>query len=109
MRAVQRHPGYVHGDFTGDNLFVLPDGSYRVIDWQRPFFGPTELDIASMIEALGFNPANHVSTGIVQMRSFMLIHWVTSCSMRWFPDATQTYDRLTAEQVAKIESLSVDG
>jgi hypothetical protein len=106
IEAVRSHPGHVHGDLHGDNVFVLPDGSYRVIDWQRPFRGPTELDVASMIESLGFNPLNHVSPGIVQIRDFVLIHWITVCAVRWYPEATQGYDRLTAEQVLEIQSLS---
>lgn len=105
MEAVQSHPGYVHGDFHGDNLFVLPDGSCRVIDWQRPFLGPTELDTAAMMESLGFDPLNYASPGIVQVGCFTLIHWVTQCAVRWFPEAFKTYDRLTAEGASKIQFL----
>ena len=103
--AVQREPGYVHGDFGGDSLFILPDGGFLVIDWQRPFLGPTELDIASMMERLGFNPLNHVSPAILQISYFTSIQWVTECSARWLPEGVQTYDRLAAEQASKIQSL----
>ena len=101
LEAVQRHPGHVHGD----NLFVLPDDSCRVIDWQRPFLGPTELDIASMMDSLGFDPLHHVPPGIVQIRHFMLIHWITTCAVHWYPEAAPGYDGLTAEQASKIRSL----
>lgn len=106
LDAVRHQPGLVHGDFHGDNLFVLPDGGYRVIDWQRPFRGPIELDIAAMMDSLGFDPLNYVSPGIVQIGHFMLIHWFSQCTMRWFPEATETYDRSTAELSSKIQSLS---
>lgn len=105
IEAVQREPGYVHGDFGGDNLFVLPDGGRRVIDWQRPFLGPTELDIASMMERLGFNPLNHISPAILQISCFTSIKWVTECSARWLPEGVEKYDRLAAEQASKIQSL----
>jgi hypothetical protein len=105
LQAVRRKPGYVHGDFTGDNLFVLGEGDYRVIDWQRPYYGPTELDIASMLESLEFDPLQIVGPGIVQIGSFMLIRWFTVCAVRWFPDGAETYDGLTAEHAAKIRSL----
>ena len=105
IEAVQRKPGYVHGDFGGDSLFVLPDSDYRVIDWQRPFLGPTELDIASIMERLGFNPLNHISPAILQISYFMSIQWITECSTRWLPEGVQTYDRLTAGQASKIQSL----
>jgi len=105
LQAVQRKPGYVHGDFTGDNLFVLGEGDYRVIDWQRPFYGPTELDLASMIGSLEFDPLKVVGPSILQIRSFMLIRWFTVCAVRWFPDGTETYDGFTAEHTAKIRSL----
>lgn len=105
LQATQRKAGYVHGDFTGDNLFVLGEGDYRVIDWQRPYYGPTELDVASMLESLEFDPLQVVGPGIVQIRSFMQIRWFTACAVRWFPDGAETYDRLTAEHTAKIRSL----
>ncbi|MBN1641418.1 MAG: aminoglycoside phosphotransferase family protein [Anaerolineae bacterium] len=106
IEAIQRLPGHVHGDLCGDNVFVLPDGSYRVIDWQRPFLGPTEVDVASLIDSLGFDPLHYVHPAIVQVRCFVLIQWVTVCATRWFPEATEHYDRLTAEQVSKIQSIS---
>jgi hypothetical protein len=106
LQAVQRKPGHVHGDFTGDNLFVLDDGSYRIIDWQRPFLGPTEVDIASMVESLEHDPIPVVGVGILQIRYFLLIRWFTTAALRWFPDGVPTYDRLTAEYTAKIRSLS---
>jgi len=106
LQAVQRKPGYVHGDFTGDNLFVLGEGDYRIIDWQRPYYGPTELDIASMLESFEFDPLQVVGPGILQIRSFMLIRWFTACAVRWFPDGAKTYDGFTAEHAAKIRSLA---
>ncbi len=106
LEAVQRHPGLVHGDFHGDNLFVLPDGGYRLIDWQRPFWGPIELDIAAMMNSLGFDPLNYVSPSIVRIGHFLLIHWFSQCATRWFPEGAETYDRSTAELASKIQSLS---
>ena len=102
--AVQREPGLVHGDFGGDNLFVLPDGGYRVIDWQRPFLGPTEVDIATMMERLGFNPFSHASPAIVQIGHFASIQWLVEWSSRWLPEAVQTYDHLVAEMASGILS-----
>ena len=55
-----------------------------------------------MMESLGFEPLNYVSAGIVQICCFLLIQWVTVCAVRWFPDAVQGYDRITAEQAARI-------
>jgi len=106
IEAIQSRPGHVHGDLTGDNVFVLPDGSYRVIDWQRPWIGPTELDVVSLIESLGFSPADHVSPAMVQVRHFTVIHWFTQCATIWFPEAMENYDRFTVEWVSKLRSLS---
>jgi hypothetical protein len=33
---------------------MLPDGP-RVIDWQRPILGPAHLDLALLLESLGFD------------------------------------------------------
>ncbi len=88
--------GLVHGDLSGDNVFLLPDG-YRVIDWQRPLFGPAGLDLVDLLASLGCNPAGHVGKAVLQARAFLHLRWLAECASRWFPPAHETYDRLTAE------------
>jgi hypothetical protein len=74
LSAIDTTPGYVHRDLTGDNLFVLPDG-YRLIDWQRPMLGPTDLDMVSLLGSLGFDPLHHVTEGTLRLWLLLQIHW----------------------------------
>lgn len=74
LTAVRTRPGLVHHDLTGDNLFVLPDG-YRLIDWQRPILGPTDLDLITLFGSLGFDPLRHVSEGALRVWLLLQIHW----------------------------------
>jgi hypothetical protein len=64
----------VHRDLTGDNLFVLPDG-YRLIDWQRPILGTTDLDLITLFGSLGFDPLRHVSEGALRVWLLPQIDW----------------------------------
>ncbi len=101
LSALRVNPGYVHGDLGGDNLFVLADG-YRVIDWQRPRLGPTDLDLATLLESLGCDPLRHVDEDIVRMMYFLRINWLTQCAVRWFPQGAETYDRSIAQLATLI-------
>ena len=101
--AICTQPGYVHRDLGGDNLFVLPDG-YRVIDWQRPILGPVNLDMAALLESLGFDSLPHVGEGVVQVLNFLSIHWFTQCAAKWFPEGTAGYDRQITELASRIAS-----
>jgi hypothetical protein len=98
--AIRRNPGYVHGDLGGDNLFVLPDG-HRVIDWQRTKLGPRELDLATLLESLGFDPLSHVDENVVWVMYLLRIKWLSQCALRWFPEGMETYDR----SIARLSSL----
>lgn len=93
--------GLVHGDFRGDNLFRLED-SYRLIDWQRPFAGPAEIDFVHMLDSQGIDPRPHVAPGIMIMERLLLVHWVVACSLRWFLPGIPTYDRVVAQIAARV-------
>jgi hypothetical protein len=96
--------GYVHGDLSGDNLFVLTDG-YRVIDWQRPARGPTGLDLALLLESLGFDPRPYVGAGVMRVWNLKTAHWLVEAKLRWFPEG-ESYDGQVAQLVAGLEDGS---
>ncbi len=91
MAAIELNTGYVHGDLTGDNVFLLSDG-YRVIDWAYPRLGPTDLDLATLLESCKIDPTQYVDAGIVAILYILRIHWFVQCATRWIPDAANTYD-----------------
>ena len=105
LSAVRKDPGYVHGDFGGDNVLVLPDG-YRVIDWQRPKLGPTDLDLATLLESLDFDPSGYVDQAVVGVMYFLRIQWATQCAVRWIPEGIRGYDEGIARLAALIGDLA---
>jgi len=101
LAAIDADPRYVHGDLRGDNLFALPTG-YRLIDWQRPLWGPAGLDLASLLESLGIDPLGYVAGEVVRIMYLLRIHWFARCAQQWFPAGTETYDRSIAQLVLQI-------
>jgi len=93
--------GFVHNDLGGDNVFLLPDGP-RVIDWQRPILGPTHLDLALLLESLGFEALPHVGEGVVWLMRQLRVGWLTECAMKWFPEGKEGYDRQIADLIKSI-------
>lgn len=97
LDAIRARSGYVHRDMSADNILVLPEGGYRVIDWQRPILGPVDLDLVDLLNSLDYDPLPHVDAGVVQVRHLLSIGWLTEAKARWFPEG-QSYD----QQIASI-------
>ncbi len=91
---------YLHGDLAGDNVFVLPSG-YRVVDWQRPFRGPADLDLATWLESFGLDPLRHLAEGVVWTLYLLRLAWFTECAVRWFPEGIPDYDG----QIARLAMM----
>jgi hypothetical protein len=102
LGAIRSESGYVHRDLSGENLFVLPEG-YRVIDWQRPIWGPVALDLADLMESLGFAPRRYVTDGIVQLLYLLRIAWFAQCARRWFPAGAESYDAAIVALAARLD------
>jgi hypothetical protein len=105
LSTIRTNNGYVHRDLGSGNLFVMPDG-YRVIDWQRPILGPTDLDMAQLLESLEFDPLRYVGEGVVRVLGFLKIHWFTQCAARWFPEGTGYYDEQVVQLSSRMEDAS---
>jgi hypothetical protein len=78
--------GLVHGDLVADNVLVTPTGQ-RVLDWQRPIWGPVAIDRAILIESLGLDPRPYVPKGAVQLVCLLQIGWYARCARSLFPAA----------------------
>ncbi len=107
LAAIRSRPGYVHRDLWADNVFASADG-YKVIDWQRPIWGPVELDLASLLESTGLDPSRHVAPGVMQLMYLLRIAWFAECARRWFPPAAQTYDEEIVRLAAQVDRLGQD-
>jgi hypothetical protein len=93
---------YVHGDLTGDNLFVLPDGGYRLVDWSRPILGPAGLDLATLLESMGIDPLRYVDKAIIVVMLMLRIHWLAQCAVKWIPGGGGTYDQQIADWLRQL-------
>jgi hypothetical protein len=87
--------GYVHMDLRRENILSTSEGC-RVIDWQRPIYGPTALDRATLLESFGLDPLPHVGRGIVTLLTLLRVGWLAACARRWFPPGAPDYDRQIA-------------
>jgi hypothetical protein len=102
LDAIRDRPGYVHRDLSADNVLVLPEGGYRVIDWQRPILGPVDLDRVDLLHSLGYDPLRHVERGVVQVWLLLSIGWLTEAKARWFPEG-KSYDQQIADLVLCLD------
>jgi thiamine kinase-like enzyme len=93
--------GYVHNDLKIENILVVSDG-IRVIDWQRPIWGPVALDEASLLLSLGIDPLRRLSPGVLQLRKLLSVAWSVECAQRWFPDGAPAYDAAVASIAQQI-------
>jgi hypothetical protein len=92
--------GLVHNDLAGDNVFLLRDGA-QVIDWQFPILGPTRLDLALLLDSLGFDASRHVGPGMVWLLRLLRVGWFTDCALRWIPGGGEIYDQQIATLAAE--------
>jgi len=96
--------GLVHADLSADNCFYCPDGSFRLIDWQRPIFGPPTLDLVQLLESCGLDPRPHVKQDVIRLKRLLSVHWLAQCAYRWFPQGVRTYDRQIGALTEKLEA-----
>jgi hypothetical protein len=101
LDAIRGRPGYVHRDLSADNILVLSDGDYRVIDWQRPILGPVGLDMVDLLNSLGYDPSCHIDAGVVQIWLLLSIGWLTEAKARWFPEGS-SYDQQVADLAGRL-------
>lgn len=104
MTAINGPTGYVHLDLQPENILVLAD-DYRVLDWQRPIWGPVALDQATLLEAVGLDPVMHVGVGILQLRTLLQIGWFAQAARYWFPAGAPTYDRSITELIHQLRPV----
>ena len=98
--ALDTPSGYVHMDLLADNVLVTR-GGYRVIDWQRPIWGPVALDRASLLESLGIDPTDHVAAPVVVLRQLLLIGWFAAQARHWFPPGREWF----ASEIVRVARL----
>ena len=73
----------------------------RVLDWQRPFFGPLELDRISLLESLKL-PVTVSSPGMNTLRSLLAIGWFAEQARHRFPAGKEWFAREIARTATAL-------
>jgi hypothetical protein len=102
LAALDGEHRLVHNDLAGDNIFLCPEGM-RLIDWQRPIYGPPELDLLNLLESVGLDPQPYAAEGMLPLKRLLSIHWLAQCADRWFPEGVADYDRQIALLTVDLE------
>lgn len=103
--AITGATGYVHHDLRAENILVTPDG-YRVLDWQRPLWGPVALDRVTLLKSLGLDATAYVSPGVLALSTLLSVSWFAQAARYWFPAGAATYDAQIAELVQQLPRFS---
>jgi hypothetical protein len=101
-QALATPAGYVHCDLLATNVLVAGDG-YRVVDWQRPIWGPVALDRASLLESLGVEVGPHVPPGVLLLGGLLLIGWFAQQARRWFPPGVDWFSSEIVRVAGKLD------
>lgn len=105
-RALNRgEVGLVHHDLHSDNVFINP-GSLKIIDWQRPIYGLTDIDRVLLLTSLGFDPRPVVHPGVCLAAELLHVHWFVEAAVTWFPPGVKTYDQTVAGIARNISAGS---
>lgn len=70
--------GLINCDLHNENIFLLPNDTWKIIDWEKPCLGPLSVDMAGLLENLDINPYQHMPHEAVKMMNlvklFQLVH-----------------------------------
>ncbi|HEU5086801.1 MAG TPA: hypothetical protein VFT99_05125, partial [Roseiflexaceae bacterium] len=87
LHAVDRTSQLINGDFKAEHVFcgAGAGGADVVVDWQRPYRAPAEIDIVSLLESAQIDPAPHVAPVAIRLRAFLFVHWAAEAKTHLLP------------------------
>ena len=92
----------IHGDLKAEQIFIV-DGGYKVIDWQRPMFVPSEIDLVSILVTERQDPRFYVDVTTVRLFWFLRLYWAMEAQADLFPDYRgDLFERWTAQSIKRI-------
>jgi|LSQX01.2.fsa_nt_gb hypothetical protein len=74
----------IHGDLKADQVFMLGD-EYRIIDWQRPYRAPAEVDLVSLLVDRKVSPNDFASREVIGVFWLLRLHWAVEAQYAIFP------------------------
>ena len=85
MAAVEQTSQLIHGDLSDAHVFCLEDG-YRIIDWQRPYRAPGEIDLVTFLESRKIPVQGLVAPAVIGLRWFLFVDWAAEAKTSLLPD-----------------------
>ena len=67
-----------------DQVFMLGD-EYRIIDWQRPYRAPAEVDLVSLLVDRKVSPNDFASREVIGVFWLLRLHWAVEAQYAIFP------------------------
>ena len=99
--AIARTSRLINGDFKGNQVFV-ENSSYRIVDWQRPYYAPAEVDLVTLLEAREVDPLHHVEPAVFGIRWFLQLQWAVEGKFVLLPNL-ELFDRWVCDAVQNIQ------
>lgn len=106
MEFALNNIGYAHGDFSQDNVLILPDGNFFILDWQRSLITSPLVDYVAFFESLDIEPLLFLPAEAVILTNLLNISWLLDCAQKWFLPGRRTYDHQIKQLVSRIQKLS---
>jgi hypothetical protein len=84
LGAIDTTAQVINGDLKAEHIFCTPDG-YQIIDWQRPYRAPGEIDLVSLLDSQQIPARRYVAPALVGLRWFLFLHWVVEAKTNILP------------------------
>jgi hypothetical protein len=85
LDMVDRTSQLINADLKAEHIFLTVDG-YRVIDWQRPYRGPAEIDLVCLLESMQIPAEAYAQPAAIALRSFLFVHWAAEAKLHLLPE-----------------------
>jgi hypothetical protein len=85
LGAVDGTSQLINGDLKAEHIFCTP-GGYQIIDWQRPYRAPGEIDLALLLESRQIAAQRYVAPAVIGLRWFLFLHWSVEAKTNLLPE-----------------------
>lgn len=109
LQALTTDRSFTNGDLSANQVF--PPGSGRqyftVIDWQRPVWATSGMDVVSVLIDAGYDPAHHLDWPPIGAYWLQLLHWAVTAQHDFFPEqAWPIFDEWSTKAVAGLRAIA---
>ncbi len=102
LSAIECTSQLINGDLKSEHIFCAPDGE-RIIDWQRPYRAPGEIDLVMLLESQQAPAHRYVSAAGFGLRWFLHLHWAVEARTHLLP-SLPFFDQWSRRAIDHIRS-----